>query len=379
MANAFTIYWKPSGWEDLTLGDLLPGTGGSHFLPRVKKDDRIYVTNVKNGILRLLGAFTVDQITVAADGRPPGVTSVAAEYLWPKTGTSTELAVRELLPELVSRLRFIGKANQVVMEKVDESKVERNSMAKLRQLTEDSAHNLEQALISAVVATDIKSEIRRSDRLTAEQLKLATPDLFLLSVKSLLKGETHGFGESTDYDLITDEGVRLPPKAVFGYALSIALEQEILPKHFIGGEDSMCFRLLRQAGYRIVPKGGITSYEIESALDQDDTPSEEYLEGKKVLRVHVSRERKPAAARAKKAAFLKLHGRLFCEMCLADPVKTFGSVHGEACIEVHHAHIQVGQMSADHVTELQDLQCLCANCHRFVHRLMRQGLPLPGK
>jgi 5-methylcytosine-specific restriction protein A len=67
---------------------------------------------------------------------------------------------------------------------------------------------------------------------------------------------------------------------------------------------------------------------------------------------------------------------LFCERCCADPIEIFGSEHGEACIEVHHARVQVGQMPEDHTTRLEDLQCLCANCHRFVHRLLRRGLPI---
>jgi hypothetical protein len=41
---------------------------------------------------------------------------------------------------------------------------------------------------------------------------------------------------------------------------------------------------------------------------------------------------------------------------------------GEACIEIHHAKVQVSEMQSGHITSLEDLQCLCANCHRFIHR-----------
>lgn len=166
---------------------------------------------------------------------------------------------------------------------------------------------------------------------------------------------------------------------MFGLALSHALGREILPKHFSGGEDSACFRLLREAGYRIVPKSERLPVEVEADLDGDETPPEVYPEGAKVLKQHVGRERKPGATRAKKTDFIRKHGRLFCEMCQVDPVEIFGSEHGEACIEVHHARVQVGHMPTDHLTRLEDLQCLCANCHRFVHRLLRRGLPIPGK
>ena len=164
---------------------------------------------------------------------------------------------------------------------------------------------------------------------------------------------------------------------MFGTALSRALDRAILPKHFTAGDGSTCFRLLTEAGYRIVPKGAMPPALAEANLDGDETSAEVYPEGAKVLKQHVSRERRPAAARAKKAAFIRKHGRLFCERCATDPVMTFGSEHGEACIEVHHARVQVGQMPEDHVTRLEDLRCLCANCHRFVHRLLRHGLPEP--
>ena len=45
---------------------------------------------------------------------------------------------------------------------------------------------------------------------------------------------------------------------------------------------------------------------------------------------------------------------------------------GPACIEVHHQAVQVENMAEAHQTKLEDLQCLCANCHRVEHRLLKQ-------
>jgi 5-methylcytosine-specific restriction protein A len=33
--------------------------------------------------------------------------------------------------------------------------------------------------------------------------------------------------------------------------------------------------------------------------------------------------------------------------------------------------VQVSEMQRGHKTQLEHLQCLCANCHRLVHREMR--------
>lgn len=371
MANAFTIYWGPKGWRSYSAGKRLAGAGGSDFKGKVQNGDRIYVTNIAGGTLRLLGAFTVDKVSSATEGLPQGVVWDAKEYLWPVSGTATEFAVRELSQDIVCSLRFQGDADRLAMDRHRPAHVERNAMRGVRRLSPASALLLEGVLSATRASVAIPSDRRSLERLPAEVLREATPDFIFAGVAALLGGAAHEFGESTDYDLITDEGHRLAPKAVFGVALSLALSREILPKHFAGGDDSLCFQLLRGAGYSVVPKGELPKKDLATSVDGVD---ENWSEGTRALKRHVVRERRPAAARAKKAAFLKLHGRLFCERCKADPIKTFGSEHGAACIEVHHAAVQVSEMSANHLTKLEDLQCLCANCHRYVHRLMKLGL-----
>lgn len=223
-------------------------------------------------------------------------------------------------------------------------------------------------------ATRVVVDHRSLARLPAEVLNKVTPEFVFAAVQQLLRGDkAHGFGPSTDYDLIADEGVRLPPKAVFGKALSDALGGvSISPKHFTAGETSACFRLLREAGYLVVKKG-------ESAPsftgDPDADDSVDWSEGKKTLVTHLRGERKPGLAKAKKAQYLRQHGKLLCERCGLDPVAKYGTPNAEACIEVHHASVQVSQMNEGHRTALADLQCLCANCHRLVHRELRLSWP----
>lgn len=96
-----------------------------------------------------------------------------------------------------------------------------------------------------------------------------------------------------------------------------------------------------------------------------------WVEGTPALRTHLRRERAKGLAKAKKAAFRHDHGKLFCEECKVDPVKHYGTVLAEACIEVHHSTTQVREMQEGHQTRLRDLKCLCANCHRLVHERLR--------
>lgn len=213
---------------------------------------------------------------------------------------------------------------------------------------------------------------KNHDQLPAEVLSEVTAAHVFNAVQRLLGGEVDlgPFGPSTDYDLIVGNNERLPPKAVFGLAATDALGFTVLPKHFSSGEGSLCFRILRKSGYAIVDKGA-TDPTPSPTLSSDEL---EQCEGKPRLVVHMVRERGKGLREAKKAQFRKEHsGRLYCERCEIDPVAHYNSPHAEACIEVHHDAVQVKDMAEDHVTRLEDLKCLCANCHRLVHREMRHS------
>jgi 5-methylcytosine-specific restriction protein A len=214
-------------------------------------------------------------------------------------------------------------------------------------------------------------DLRSADRLPAEELERVTAEHVWNAVQLLLAGyDDHGLGQSTDFDLLADRGIRLPPKAVFGLAASEALGFSVKPRHFSAGKDSPCFRILERSGYTIVPKG-----ESAAVEEMPTTPEDlEWSEGRPKLVAHLRRERARGLSQAKKAAFKREHGRLFCERCHIDPVGTFGPEAGEACIEVHHEATQVKDMEDRHVTKLDDLKCLCANCHRIVHHLTKFNL-----
>jgi len=228
-----------------------------------------------------------------------------------------------------------------------------------------ASHKVISELLSVLMTLETSKDFRHEDRLPVSELEKVTPEDLFRAVGIFLDGfKEHGFGESKDYDLLLDDGVRFPPKAVFGTAATFAVGYLVRPRHFVGGDDSACFRILRRSGYKIVGKGDSPPGDFgQGWIDF------EWSEGTLKLRTHLRRERSTSAREAKKAAFRRQYGgRLFCERCGENPVEKYRTEHAEACIEVHHAYLQVAEMKANHRTRLEDLQCLCANCHRLVHR-----------
>lgn len=225
-----------------------------------------------------------------------------------------------------------------------------------------------EGLIELLRLTPAPEASRSGARLPARSFDAITPEHIWQAAQMLAAGETHPFGEPQDFELIVDDDVRLAPKAVFGTAARLALGIEIRPEHFTGGVASRCHRMLERAGYEIVERGARPAVAIVPMSNED----REWTEGRPRLVTHLRRERAPGLAKAKKSAFVREFGRLRCERCGLDPVAVFGAGVGEACIEVHHDRIALARMAEGHVTSLDDLQCLCANCHRVVHAMLRE-------
>lgn len=221
-----------------------------------------------------------------------------------------------------------------------------------------------QALAAVVQGRATEPAAAGDGRLPAAQLRQVTAEHVDQAVKNLLGGgDAPNFAPSRDFDLVAPNGIRLAPKKVFGLALQAATGIDARPEHFTAGLDTPCFRTLESAGYPIVHKGEVIPGGGTEPVDPDLAAAE----GSRRLVAHLRRERKPALAAAKRRAMLAMLGHLRCERCGVVPSVALGP-HGDAVIEVHHAGTQVADMAAGHVTRLADLVCLCANCHRIVHR-----------
>lgn len=189
------------------------------------------------------------------------------------------------------------------------------------------------------------------------------------------------FKEGREYRLIVGDGrADLPPKKVFGIALSIMLERPVMPNDFSSGE--VIFSVLRANGFQVVRTVDADPgmREETKGFERDDVPplpvlEEELsaLEGDRRLRTHYYTERSSALPRWFRAQFKRLNGRLLCERCGRDYVSEYGETLAEACFDVHHKVPLSEREEAAHTTA-EELQLLCANCHRVTHREMSQQI-----
>lgn len=277
----------------------------------------------------------------------------------------TILRREELDPDASSAFTLMSNRMKAVGQANDKKGGNSTKRVRIQFATEIDVPELEQALRVSWIDKDLRS----AERLPTQVLRQVTAEHVWNAIERLRDPTfKHAFGPSTDFDLVTETGERFPPKAVFGVAASEALGFKVLPKHFSGGEGTICFKVLDEAGYDIVPKNQ-TVQVIDIPVSTEDRL---WTEGKPRLIAHLRRERASGLAQAKKELFLRTHGHLTCEHCGIDPVQVYGGLHGAACIEVHHQAVQVENMAEAHQTKLEDLQCLCANCHRVEHRLLKQ-------
>jgi hypothetical protein len=92
--------------------------------------------------------------------------------------------------------------------------------------------------------------------------KLTAGDLYTITHADLRaaistyanRSRTHAFADSTQFDLLGEDGKRYPPKAIVGLAAQRSVGRILSPADFSGGESSSAFRLLRHHGFEIVTK-----------------------------------------------------------------------------------------------------------------------------
>ncbi|MEU5893419.1 HNH endonuclease [Streptomyces sp. NPDC047461] len=113
---------------------------------------------------------------------------------------------------------------------------------------------------------------------------------------------------------------------------------------------------------------GIASGELHRIPRQPDEVDENgatAIEGRLLVRRALARERDPKLRSLKIRQVQRSGQPLQCEVCGFDFARTYGDL-GEGYIEVHH--VTPLYISGTRETRLDDLACVCANCHRMCHK-----------
>ncbi|MEE1831372.1 HNH endonuclease [Streptomyces sp. SP17KL33] len=98
--------------------------------------------------------------------------------------------------------------------------------------------------------------------------------------------------------------------------------------------------------------------------DEVDDDGVTAIEGRLLVRRALVRERDRKLRKLKIQQVLNSGEPLRCEVCRFDFARVYGGI-GEGFIEVHH--VTPLYISGTRRTKLDDLACLCANCHRMCH------------
>ncbi len=107
--------------------------------------------------------------------------------------------------------------------------------------------------------------------------------------------------------------------------------------------------------------------ELWNSQDSLSDPNVEIsgVEGIRRLRTHAVYERDARLVSKKKQQFIEAKSNLYCELCGFDFGKEYGDL-GAGFIEVHH--VVPVSTNKERKTMLDDLMCVCSNCHRMLHR-----------
>ena len=103
---------------------------------------------------------------------------------------------------------------------------------------------------------------------------------------------------------------------------------------------------------------------LSPSISEEATSS---IEGARLIRLHVLRERSRSLSAKKKAAAIKILGTLQCEVCSFDFATYYGKELGEGFLECHHRK-PLAQVDMPSKTSLEDLALVCSNCHSMLHR-----------
>lgn len=145
---------------------------------------------------------------------------------------------------------------------------------------------------------------------------------------------------------------------------------ENITEYFENGIGAACPGIVFERDSKLVTRiaekisaGVLTPEDVESLRN---LPQRSFKEGQRKLVTHAKAERNQTLIREAKRHFKNQHGRLFCEACGFEFLPHYGE-RGRDFIEAHHSK-PISTLSGQVPTTITDLDMVCSNCHRMLHR-----------
>lgn len=219
----------------------------------------------------------------------------------------------------------------------------------------------------------------KSTKRVSAMVQALSPEIVRKAAEELAAGATFDFPDSTTYDVVMSESIKLAPKRVIGYAALLHYRAPLLSVDFAGGLDSFAFERLSAAGLAPVPKSKTSSSEKDDS-EVEILDSQEFEEAVKAIKKRgfkapPSGNKNPPKALTltvafkrdpKVVAYVELRAKGVCELCRKDA--PFLRINGEGFLEVHH----IQPLSEGGEDTVQNAAALCPNCHRECHHGSRR-------
>lgn len=188
------------------------------------------------------------------------------------------------------------------------------------------------------------------------------PRSAILNARDLLaQGVNFRYPDSTEFDVVIENGMRLSPKRLIGLAGLVYYNAPLLSDDFPGGKGTACFRAILNAGLAIkskIPRNRPMGHQVDSTKIAES--SSKLPEGcDQPARIPVTttifcRDRDISD-------FVKRRANGRCESC--KNTAPFIRADGEPYLEIHH----ITPLAEGGPDTAENAVALCPNCHRECH------------
>lgn len=253
MPSSYTFSWTPEGYKNFKPGQLLDYSGGNG-LRALETGDRLFIVNLREGTVYLLGAMTVGQVvnTVTAKKIRDVVYEQASHHAIAAPGSASEFDFRPIPEEQLRTLRFVTAKGDAGL-KYKNGRPDSQTLRGLRRVTDATS-----AYLDSLAAARASSSPGKSAESLALLTQPAAVNAAIAEYKQLGRSkflEKYGHKKSPRF-LIFDGTNHFDSRAVAGVAVGYQHPHlGPLSEEHIADDDQAVANKLTSLGFKIVEQG----------------------------------------------------------------------------------------------------------------------------